>query len=126
MSENNKAAWEAMWHEIYARKAQQTDDAVAAPHSTDDIRAMTPAELKNWIAANGAAILEAQKKARDAAARRAMDYAQMRVLQGASIQDIGDSYFRDCVNRKYWPAVYVEVARELFRQIGWVDRKAEE
>jgi hypothetical protein len=24
---------------------------------------------------------------------------------------------------KYWPAVYTDVAREVFRQIGWIDRK---
>ncbi|KWN15870.1 hypothetical protein [Burkholderia ubonensis] len=126
MSDNNKAAWDAMMQKIYEREARDKAEIGTASRSVDDIRAMTPAEFKNWIAANGAAILEAQKKARDAAAKRAMDYAQTRVLQGASIQDIGDSYFRDCVNRKYWPAVYVEVARDLFRQIGWVDRKGEE
>ncbi|HDR9161781.1 TPA: hypothetical protein QDB28_002149 [Burkholderia vietnamiensis] len=126
MSENNKTAWEAMMQKIYEREAREKAEVGTASRSVDDIRAMTPAEFKNWIAANGAAILEAQKKARDAAAKRAMDYAQTRVLQGASIQDIGDSYFRDCVNRKYWPVVYVEVARDLFRQIGWVDRKGEE
>lgn len=57
------------------------------------------------------------------AAEKALGYLQMRVSHGASIQDAGDGYFRDCMRPKYWPAVYTEVARELFRQLGWADRK---
>ncbi|MCQ8223565.1 hypothetical protein NQH47_20255 [Burkholderia pseudomallei] len=83
----------------------------------------TAADFKAWCATNGAAIQEEQAKARDMAAEKALAYMQMRVRHGASIQDAGDGYFRDCMRPKFWPAVYAEVARELFRQLGWVDRK---
>ncbi|WP_175978030.1 hypothetical protein [Burkholderia sp. BCC1047] len=83
----------------------------------------TAAEFKAWCAANSAAILEEQANTRAVAAEKALGYMQMRVRHGASVQDAGDAYFRDCVRPKYWPAIYSEVARELFRELGWVDRK---
>ncbi|MCF1440384.1 hypothetical protein ACI2UZ_01780 [Ralstonia nicotianae] len=83
----------------------------------------TAADFKAWYVANNAAIKAEQTRMRTLAAEKALSYLQSRVRFGASIQDAGDGYFRDCVRPKYWPAVYSEVARELFSQLGWVDRK---
>lgn len=90
-------------------------------NSTDQMQ--TAADFKAWYVANNAAIKAEQARARAMAAEKALTYLQSRVRFGASIQDAGDGYFRDCMRPKYWPAVYTEVARELFRELGWVDRK---
>ncbi|MDN7699474.1 hypothetical protein R0290_10115 [Burkholderia semiarida] len=90
-------------------------------NSTDQMQ--TAADFKAWYVANNAAIKVEQTRMRTLAAEKALNYLQSRVRFGASIQDAGDGYFRDCMRPKYWPAVYSEVARELFRELGWVDRK---
>jgi hypothetical protein len=83
----------------------------------------TAADFKNWFVANNAAIHAEQSRMRSLAAEKALNYLQNRVRYGATIQEAGDGYFRDCMRPKYWPAVYTDVAREVFRQIGWIDRK---
>ncbi|WP_423192000.1 hypothetical protein [Cupriavidus sp. H18C2] len=90
-------------------------------NSTDQMK--TAAEFKAWYVANNAAIKAEQTRMRTLAEEKALNYLQSRVRFGASIQDACDGYFRDCMRPKYWPAVYTEAARELFRELGWVDRK---
>ncbi|QOK96858.1 hypothetical protein HF909_10725 [Ralstonia pseudosolanacearum] len=90
-------------------------------YSTEHMQ--TAADFKTWYVANNAAIKAEQGRMRAMAAEKALTYLQSRVRFGASIQDAADGYFRDCMRPKYWPAVYSEVARELFRELGWVDRK---
>jgi hypothetical protein len=86
-------------------------------------RMQTAADFKKWLIANNSSIKAEQATMRALAAEKALSYLQARVRYGASVQDAGDGYFRDCIRPKFWPAVYSEVARELFRELGWVDRK---
>jgi len=86
-------------------------------------RLLTVDDFKAWYVANNAAIKAEQARLRALAEEKALGYLQSRVRFGASIQDACDGYFRDCVRPGYWPAVYVKVARELFHQLGWNDRK---
>lgn len=83
----------------------------------------TAQEFKNWVAENGAAINEKREAMRANAAEKALRWMQSCVQAGLTVQDAGDRYFRECMRPKFWPAVYAEVARELFRQLGWTDRR---
>lgn len=90
-------------------------------YSTEHMQ--TAADFKAWYVANNAAIKAEQARARAIAAEKALTYLQSQVRFGASIQEAGDRYFREFMRPKYWPAIYLEVARERFRELGWVDRK---
>ncbi|MHC6072608.1 hypothetical protein ACYT89_08470 [Ralstonia solanacearum] len=96
-------------------KALRTANNISEPMLTVD-------DFKAWQRANGAAIHEARDALRTHAAEKALRWMKSAVSFGLTVQDAGDRYFRDCVRPKYWPAVYTEVARELFRDLGWVDR----